>query len=138
MKMKWKIICFQMKMNDSQRRKIIKLIFLTKSKSSEAKKIIIELNDPGLCYKYARDILHSKFEEAEDLIAKESSASYSYAMNIIHGRFEKGEEIISKYAQPSFWYSIKVINSRFIKGEGAIKLHLRIKENYEKTFKINL
>ena len=60
------------------------------------KKILTNL----ACYMYARDVIKSRWEPAENFLSKDPMFSFFYAKDVIKGRFEQGEDCIST---SSFW-----------------------------------
>ena len=48
----------------------------------------------GCSYSYALDVLKTRFEAGEKIIATSAYYSYCYARDVLNGRFEAGEEKI--------------------------------------------
>ena len=87
---------------------------------SEETKPDVDLNSPEACYYYARDVLKTRFETGEKVIATDVLYSYWYARDVLKTRFEAGEKIIATDARCSYWYARHILKTRFEAGEKAI------------------
>jgi hypothetical protein len=63
-----------------------------KKRSRKLEKLIIE--NPQLCFDYAREVLRGPFSEGEKMISSDPFHSYMYAKYVLNGPFHLGHTII--------------------------------------------
>jgi hypothetical protein len=86
--------------------------------------------DPTYSLKYAMYVLHDRFPEGEDAIAKDASAAKEYAEYVLlplykagkidSPRFYKGEYVLSKAAHYIYFYARDIIKGRWPEGEHTL------------------
>ena len=54
---------------------------------------------PKYAYRYARDVIEGRFEEAEPVIARDAYYAYYYARDVIKDRFHEAEPVIAQDAE---------------------------------------
>jgi hypothetical protein len=81
---------------------------------------------------------HPHKENLESLIAQRPFWSYRYAQDVLKSRFVQGEEIISESPAYAYYYAFCVIKGRFIIGEEAMIQDESYLLPYEKNIGIKL
>jgi hypothetical protein len=91
---------------------------ILKTRWKEAEPVISQ--SPWYSYIYAHDVLKDRFLLGEKSILTDPLIAYSYAYSVIKNRWEEAEPIIAKNPQSAFYYAHQVLNDRFVEGEEAI------------------
>jgi hypothetical protein len=107
------------------------------------------MKDPECGYKYARDILKGRWEEAEPVIVKDSWSASQYAEDILskdpkwtsikgheNGRWPEAEPYIMKDPGSSYNYAKDVIKGRWREAEPAIMKYSWYWNDYTRVFGI--
>lgn len=93
------------------------------------------LQDPKYCYRFAEEVLKSRWKKAEFVLAKDIYFSYNYAKNVIQGRFQIAENLISKDPEYALNYVEFILKKRWPKAEEAISKHASFSYKYAKFLK---
>ena len=64
---------------------------------------------PLIAYWYAKNVLRSRWLEAEPIIAKKPDCSYAYALNVVRKRWPEGEPAIIQHPMWAYYYNIYVL-----------------------------
>jgi hypothetical protein len=81
-------------------------------------------------YRYALEVLNSRWEKGEEAILTEPLIAVQYAKQVIKGRWPEGEAAIAQNAEASFEYARGVIRGRWAPGEPAIAQDVRLAYTY--------
>ena len=93
---------------------------------------------PELAFKYARNIIESRFPEGEAAIATDPELAFEYAWEIIEGRFPEGEAAIATDPRWAYYYASHIIKGRWPEVEPVIATDPRWAGYYARYFGIKL
>jgi hypothetical protein len=71
-------------------------------------------------YCYAKDVIKTRWPEAEKFIMEDPRQACFYAEQVIKGRWPEAEEYIIKNFKLAFWYAKDVIKGRWPEAEKCI------------------
>ena len=90
----------------------------------------IILKSPQYAYLWAKDILKTRWKEAEPIIASHPQSAFYYARQVLNDRFIEGEEAIAQDVDNAFFYARDILKSRFKKAEEKIIQNKKILKEY--------
>jgi hypothetical protein len=79
--------------------------------------------DPKYAYMYVRDVLESRFIDAEPHIMKNPFYAYAYALHILNGRWHEAEKYIMDKPEAAFYYARDIIKGRWPEAEPTIMVN---------------
>jgi hypothetical protein len=93
---------------------------------------------PWLAVRYAREVIHSRWPEAEKVIATDPEWAYRYATGVIKGRWPEAEATIAAKPQYAYYYAFSVIGGRWPEAEVVIATNRVCARNYNYYFGTNI